>query len=366
MKILIVSAAFYPDNSPRSFRTTELAKELAKRDYDVTVITPSNKDIHPTLEAKWNIKIKNKVNPSGAYSISGKIGKVINKVLEIGIDYPDCRYLAWSRNVLQDEIGYDLLITIAAPHAIHWGTAKIYMKRNKQLAKVWIADCGDPYMGGKMNKIPKMPWFAYFEKMFCKWCTYITVPVESAKSAYYSSYQEKINVIPQGFKFEDSLSLIADYTPNPIPTFAYAGSISPKMRDPRPLMKYLNSLEQDFKFYIYTNFPGMVQDIAKDSNGRIELRAYVPRTELLQTLSKMDFLINIENEVVEQVPSKLIDYHLLGRPVLSINSKSDFKQKVLPFLQGNYNGSWKLSNPDSYRIENVTDQFINLYHNATK
>ena len=30
-KILVVSSAFYPENSPRSFRTTELVKELARQ-----------------------------------------------------------------------------------------------------------------------------------------------------------------------------------------------------------------------------------------------------------------------------------------------------------------------------------------------
>ena len=40
-RILIISSAFYPFNSPRSFRTTELAKEFARRGHQVKVITPS-------------------------------------------------------------------------------------------------------------------------------------------------------------------------------------------------------------------------------------------------------------------------------------------------------------------------------------
>ena len=38
-KILIVSNAFYPENSPRSFRTTELAKELVRQGNKVTLVT---------------------------------------------------------------------------------------------------------------------------------------------------------------------------------------------------------------------------------------------------------------------------------------------------------------------------------------
>jgi len=32
-KILIVSASFYPENSPHSFRTTELTKEFARQQH---------------------------------------------------------------------------------------------------------------------------------------------------------------------------------------------------------------------------------------------------------------------------------------------------------------------------------------------
>ena len=38
-KILLVSSAFYPEISPRSFRATELAKEFCRRGHDVTVIS---------------------------------------------------------------------------------------------------------------------------------------------------------------------------------------------------------------------------------------------------------------------------------------------------------------------------------------
>src|SRR5690606_8098316 len=40
--ILILSRTFYPENSPRSFRTTELAKELARQEHGVTVLLPAN------------------------------------------------------------------------------------------------------------------------------------------------------------------------------------------------------------------------------------------------------------------------------------------------------------------------------------
>ena len=41
LKILVVSRWHYPAANPRSFRTTELVRELAARDYEVTAILPN-------------------------------------------------------------------------------------------------------------------------------------------------------------------------------------------------------------------------------------------------------------------------------------------------------------------------------------
>jgi hypothetical protein len=369
MKILIISAAFYPANSPRSFRTTELVKEFSRQGHDITLITPYNKAYHPEFEIEWNIRILDPGVPSLPDFNSNnkwlnKFLYLIRRGLEIVIEYPDIRYYSWAKKAIRDQAGYDILISIAAPHPVHWGVSANFNSNNTQKAKIWIADCGDPFMGARMSKIRKMPWFSFFEKRFCQKADYITVPVESAKEAYYSEFRNKIRVIPQGFKFEDTFKLRSEYKPNEIISFAYAGSLSPGMRDPRPLLKYLSTVKIPYKFIIFTNAPNLVKEYADNSGGKIECRTYVPRYDLIPFLSKMDFLINFENEVNEQVPSKLIDYHLMGRPILSIHAGSDLPEVVLPFLKGIYTKAWKIQNVDNYKIENVVENFLDLYQDG--
>ena len=52
-RILIVSRSFYPDNSPRAFRTTELSKEFARQGHHVTVITPRVKEHREFEQEAW-------------------------------------------------------------------------------------------------------------------------------------------------------------------------------------------------------------------------------------------------------------------------------------------------------------------------
>ena len=57
-KILIISGAFYPQNNPRSFRTTELSKEFAKQGHQVTVYVPKDNREHVKFEKEYGVTIK--------------------------------------------------------------------------------------------------------------------------------------------------------------------------------------------------------------------------------------------------------------------------------------------------------------------
>ena len=74
---------------------------------------------------------------------------------------------------------------------------------------------------------------------------------------------------------------------------------------------------------------------------------------------KMDFLINLENEKSNQVPSKVIDYTLSKRPILSINKDNFNENEFLDFLNGKYDKAIKIKIED-YDIKNVVNQFEQL------
>ena len=84
----------------------------------------------------------------------------------------------------------------------------------------------------------------------------------------------------------------------------------------------------------------MVLPYVAASNNRIELRKYIPRENLLYELSKMDFLLNINNGTNVQTPSKLIDYALTQRPILSIDKGKLDTVLIEKFLQGDYSNSF--------------------------
>lgn len=365
-QILIVSRSFYPMNTPRSFRTTELAKEFARQGHLVTVITHKDEVSHPSFEKEYGVRIKDLGKQSWkAVKLKGRgiemlFRRMISRFSNLFFQYPDIELQWLVKEKLKKEEGYDLLISVAVPYPVHWGVAMVRSEKNP-IAKVWVADCGDPFMGQENDSFTPPFYFKYIEKWFCRKADYISVPTSNSINAYYPEFHSKIKVIPQGFKFDDLK--VKDFVNSPVPTFAYGGLFIKGRRDPSELLQYLSELNRDFRFHIYTRNASLVQPYLSKLDKRIILQDFVPRTELLYHLSGMDFVVNFENIGERQTPSKLIDYAILRKPILSIKTGELNKSVVNEFLEGEYSHQLVINNPDQYRIENVCKSFLNLVDN---
>jgi len=363
-KVMIVSASFYPENSPRSFRTTELSKELSTQGHDVTVYVPAKGRDYSRFEIEHTLKIKSigelkwKAIDLKGGRIERIIRRIINRALHLLFEWPDIELMFKIPRILKAENKYDLIVSIASPHPIHWGVAKA-QGDDKRIAECWIADCGDPYMGDTTDSFRKIFYFRYVEKWFCRKADYITIPFDGAKSAYYPEFHDKIRIIPQGFKLDnvkiDKYSKVYDY-----PVFAYAGGFIPGRRDPGALLNFLSTYNKRFKFIVYTSQPDLILPFKKVLNEKLDIRDYIPREELIMVLSTMDFLVNFDNNTPTQLPSKLIDYSITGRPVLNITSETDLTI-LLEFMVGNYSRKMTLESPINYDIRLIAEKFLNLY-----
>jgi len=368
-KILIVSSSFYPENSPRSNRTTELAKEFAKQGHKVTVLTPK-KEEHIEFEKTHTLTIKDLgiplfkgINIDRRNRYASLFFKALRRGLNLLLEYPQIGIMFLVTKKIKNESGYNLMISIAVPYPVHWGVATRW--NNKQnIAKTWVADCGDPYMGCETDSFKKPFYFKYVEKWFMRKADHITIPVESARTAYYQEFHHKISIIPQGFKFELSNS-INTKPKDDIPIFAYAGGFLPNIRDPRQFLNYLTTLNINFKFYIFTKSEEILNPYKDLLGEKLDIRSYIPRKKLLEVLSSMHFLVNFDNNTNTAIPSKLIDYAISGKPILNIRREFD-KNAIDQFLSGDYRHAYQINNIDQYRIENVCSKFLSLTSSNTK
>jgi hypothetical protein len=362
-KIVIISGTIFPHRSPRSHRATELAKELVRQGHEVTLAAVLGSYDYTRFQCDTGVIVRD-LGISKFEWRNSDIKQLELPLWRKGIIYvlrklfafPDILVGIRTARFLKKCGHYDRLITVAVPYPIHWGAA--YAKRHYSHLKetIWASDCGDPYMGNPHSRHPF--YFKWIEEWWCRTTDYIVIPTELAIDGYYPEFHDKIRIIPQGFEFKENLK--ADYKKNPKPTFAYSGMVYPGMRDPRAFLDYLTEKKEDFLFIVYTNKPGLFMPYLERLSGRIEMRDYVPHDQLITELSKMDFLINIRNESSVQLPSKLIDYYMTGRPILEISSVFTEKDAFEDFCRADYHSRLVIHDPERFDIKNVAKSFIEL------
>ena len=360
MKIVIIARAIFPMQSPRAFRSLELAKQLAK-EHDVTVYALLGKYDYSALEKETELKIKNlgrsrwgNKDSDGCRSES-LFWRVMSRLFGRLLQLPQIELIPMVKKAVMAEQGSaDLIISVACPHTIHWGVA--FAKKQCKTFPVWISDCGDPFMGNVFNTPPS--YFKRFEKLWGGLTDFITVPFEGAREAYYEEVRHKIHVIPQGFDFTSTP--IAEYKENNPIRFVFAGNVFAGKRDPTEFLEYLSALSVDFKFEVYTKtfecfdkYKGLLGD-------KLDIHGYIPRGELIKEMSKADFLVNVANVGSVQSPSKLIDYALAGRPVLEVTSEFNEQQTVDEFLKRDFHNAMPKMDISQFDIRNIANRFIEL------
>lgn len=369
MNISILTGTFFPNIHPRAFRAKELAEEFERQGHHVTVINLRTVDgfNYDEYAKKHNLKIinlgifnENRLEQKAARKKSNSWWERKKRFL---IEYLFNGYLfsygpriAKKLNCLKSS---DMVIALSTPFPCHYGFYKYVKKNGRDF--VAILDSGDPFYNS--HQTPRAFWFKYLAKEVYRNCDFLTIPTENAISLYTPLIsKEKIKVIPQGFNMRN-LKVYSGNRTAPV-KFAYAGVFYWDIRNPEFIFKVLENIQVDYEFYIFMRYKDARLDdvLEKYPNVRrhIKMQFRVPHDELIYELSKMHFLLNIENLSNTQMPSKLIDYGIVKRPILSCNENNFEESKLLRFLNGDYRGSYEV-NVDEYNIEVIASKFLDLY-----
>jgi len=364
MRILIIGEWIFPYDTPRSFRTFELAKQLAKK-HEVTLCALLGKYDYSKIEEETGLKIRTlgrsvcgNIDCDGNHHRS-LIWGGLSRLFGLQFLLPQIELLPMVKNfVMKEQDNTDLIISIAKPYAIHWGVMSA--KQKCKNFPVWISDCGDPFMGDPFDTPPS--YFIKLEKKWSRMTDFITVPIENARNAYFKEFREKIHIIPQGFDLENIR--LSKYKENRILSFIFAGNVILGRRDPSNFLDYLCTIDKDFKFIVYTRCQKYFEKYKEKLGDKLDIHDYIPRELLLKELSRADFLVNIRNLGTVQLPSKLIDYTLAKRPILEITTDFNEKEKVDEFFERNYENAIPDIDISQYDICNVSQKFIELFEIA--
>lgn len=365
--VLVVSRWSIPARNPRAFRTTELINELSRRGYNISAFLPDYATVDDSITVypvKAPVFNHNEKNFAKHNHVKALLANAIRKasIFFLGetpgnVIY-SFRLMKKLKKILKKN-SYEAIISISYPFYVHLAVALCrWLSANRDIV---IADCGDPFYDNP--SCCKAPYLKQLEKKVLRCFDYVAIPVETARKSYADyALASRLRIIPQGF----AITQIADdaYRKNHVPRFCFAGVFYEKIRNPRYFFNYLVLLKQDFVFVVYA-LPDvftlqLLEEYKEKLGDRLEIREPLPREKLIHVIATMEFVVNIDNENSNQKPSKLIDYAMSKRPILSFNSRT-FKPKVFEeFLQGNYAGQEQID-LSQYDICNVVDKFEELF-----
>lgn len=379
--IVITSYYFQPENTPRAFRTFELAKYFSSQGKMVYVVIPDYNYDYSQIENNYNMKIIQTKARFGRKKINSekKSGAGDNSILKIPIIKNFLRYFIGTKDFLfciplfkflkelhiQKNISKYSFIAIALPFSVTLGTAFLLRKLriNKSNA---IAEYGDPYYFNPAIK--RLFIHKYIEKYALNYFNFITVPTPNIRNCYtYYKKESRIITIPQGFELEN-IELSNFVSNNPV-TFGYTGSFYENQRiSIIDFMEFLVTLDMNFKFIVFTDLKMKIGDGVKlilpyqsKLGSKLEINDLIPRKDCIKEISKMNFLIYINSDSGDFIPSKLIDYKISKRPVLLVDKTKGYREVFQEFIAEDYTKD-HMNNIDLnyYDIKNVGKKFESL------
>ncbi len=338
-KILIVTHQFLPQVSPRTTRWSLLIDELINKGNEVTVLSgtdPENIEKNYKILYFGNKQFSSNINKirqnsqdssnNSIKKISYSILKKIYRFLFKTFSWPDYA-MFWAFTIYKNrkriENDFDIIISVSLPFTSHL-CAHILKKRiNAQ----WYMDIGDPFTlktySPENNKIIYSYLNKFFERKFYKNASKIIFTHNEVAELHKKKFNIDSSKIVIGYPIallnddiiKNSLSFNYKNTPLKI---GYFGAFTKSVREPNNyIINIANSLGDKTIHEWYINeeskkYFSSINDITFH-----QFLEILPRKLALEVMvNKIHILLSIGNFNKYQMPSKVIEYLSLGKPVL--------------------------------------------------
>lgn len=105
-----------------------------------------------------------------------------------------------------------------------------------------------------------------------------------------------------------------------MPQLVFLGSLEKSNRNPEFFLNLLSMLDIKFSFKIYglSDCIELIRKYEDIAHGQIKYMGQVSRESIDNIIEEADFLVNIGNKDISQIPSKIYEYIGSGKPIINI------------------------------------------------
>ena len=345
-KILIVSHQFLPFVSPRTTRWNMLINEFINKGHEVTVLSGTNPE---NIEKNFKIlyfgnkqfssnisKVRKNSQDSSnnifrkiSYSILKKFYRFIFKTFS----WPDYA-MFWTLTVFKNrkniKNNYDIIISVSLPFTSHLCAYIL----NKRIGAEWIMDVGDPFSlkinSQENNKIIYSFLNKFYERKFYQNASKIIFTHNEVAELHQDKFNIDNSKIVIGYPIaevsEKIINKSANFNYKIMPLrIGYFGAFTKSVREPYNYINNIaNSFDEEIKHLWYINEESKKYFASIINTSSHKFLDIVPRDEALEVMvSEMHILLSIGNLNKYQMPSKVVEYLSLGKPVLHFAEIND-------------------------------------------
>jgi glycosyltransferase involved in cell wall biosynthesis len=335
---LLLAYYFPPLNESGAQRPFRFAKYLSRCGYSAHIVTAST----PGAVPPWP-----DVTYVPGHGAGGGAATLAAKALQRALPYDD--RLPWApracaaaaRIIEQKRIS--MLISTSPPLAIQ--IAALYLKRRYGLK--WIADLRDPIYGNPFRPARLARWYdLHVERQVIAAADAVIANTDRAVAALrnrHPEYGDKIHLLWNGFDPEEPVG------PLPLPlrthkVLLHSGAIYGP-RHPGVLLKsierlvssgalapdrlqvhLMGSVDWNQSWVSDVGFQSLVAESWIQCTGEV-----LPRADARRAMAMADYLLLLDTETGngQQVPAKLFEYILIGRPILAFTNPGSATESIL-------------------------------------
>ena len=338
-KILLVSHQFLPHVSPRTTRWKTLVDKLIEMGNEVTILTGSPPD--ETVE-NYNIlyfgnkkmsttmnSIRKDAKNINNHSIKKLIYNLLKKVYRFifkTFAWPDYA-MFWIFTVYKNKTkiskDFDSVISVSLPFTSHV-CASILLKG---LKTKWVMDIGDPFslkiQSPENNKIIYSFLNRFIEKRYYNKADKVFFTHQEVLEFHQNKFHIENSKLKIGHPIfeilKENILLSNEYNYSRLPiNIGYFGIFTDKIREPSNYINNISSkLGEEFHHYWYINEESKKYFTPFANLNNHFFEQLIPREEAIKKMiNNFHILLSIGNTNKNQLPSKVIEYISLGKPVI--------------------------------------------------
>lgn len=372
----MIAPAFAPKNNPEAVVNAKLVLAFLSKGFEVDVISNGKKSNYAytqEIDRLWLPLINNiyEIEVPSLKKIA-RYADLFKCVIKTGQLIEGCRwaYYAYKKALeLTENKKYNVIISRAMPDVAHLPALLLSKKKGIK----WIANWNDPHPEKAPHPWERIRGFSFFKSKYNKalinnidWHTFPSNKMRTYMADYLSKkILERSSVFPH-IGLSQKIVKTQDLRYFKI---CYAGALY-KGRDPSSLFNAISEILDEtvrlrnvIKIVLLGDFSNWIIDLIEKYHlgDNVIIQKSLCFSNSLDFISEMDLLFLLETDYTDGIflPSKMVDYYQVNRPILAIGPENSEVQGILI----EHGGGIYFTHKDTSNLKSKIYELIYMWEN---